>query len=101
MRRLLNAALWLSAVTVSLLAVLYAPPIAVAFMAAPAVSAVDETGMKVLVGFFAFAISALIILNLAEVAVFVASYQIHKTLSFWVERVEERWTPIMEPVLAT
>jgi hypothetical protein len=98
--RILKMAMALGAVVAAFFAVLFAPPIAIGFMTIAPTEMVDEKGLKVLVGFVAFAAAQFVLQNLAEFAILIAAVAMYKTIETWVQKIMARWEPTAELVSA-
>lgn len=80
---------WAVTIWVSLMIILFAPPIAAGFIGVPFTSHVENPYWKIVVGFFVGLAAYFLVVNLAEIALVLTAVQTKKLVEHFLDRVQE------------
>ena len=81
--------LWIVSLWLSLMILVFAPPIAAGFIGVPFVSHVENPYCKIIIGFIVTLAAYFLIVNVAEVAVVLTAIQTKKVVLHFMDRVQE------------
>ncbi len=88
-KRWSQLAIWLVSIWLSLLIVIFAPPVAAGFIGVPFTIHVENPYYKVMVGFMVGISAYFLLINLTEVALVLTTIQTKKVVDHFLARVRE------------
>ena len=91
--RFVATLVWIISAITALILVVLAPPVAAGFIGVPFGVGIENPYLSILVGFIVSIMAMFLIINVAEIAVFLCTFQCRKVWWHYIERCKQELDP--------